>query len=99
MSRNYPCDGPDGHCPYLTDENQATGTYFCYNHCGLGASEDDDNIYIGDEDLETLADQVYDIEHPECTEHQWIATGCDGENGIEILECAICGRLEVIHMV
>ena len=97
MSRNYPCDGPDGRCPHITDERQATGTYFCYNHCGWGANND--NLYIGDDDLETLADQVYSIEHPECIEHQWITTGYASEDGTEILECAICGRLVVVHMV
>lgn len=31
----YPCDGPEGYCPFA-----ATEGIDCYNHCGLGADED-----------------------------------------------------------
>lgn len=37
--RSYPCDGPEGYCPYIVDDNQATGMYFCRDHCGLGVDD------------------------------------------------------------
>lgn len=44
--RVYPCDGPDGHCPFV-----ATEGIDCYNHCGLGA--DEDTNYKGDDDYDS----------------------------------------------
>lgn len=37
--RGYPCDGPEGRCPYIVDDSQATGMYFCRDHCGLGVDD------------------------------------------------------------
>ena len=37
--RSYPCDGPEGYCPYIVDDSQVTGMYFCRDHCGLGVDD------------------------------------------------------------
>ena len=41
MGKNYPCDGADGYCPYAEYDN-AESMWFCYNHCGVGACDEDD---------------------------------------------------------
>lgn len=41
MRNNYPCDGADGYCPYAEYDN-AESMWFCYNHCGVGACDEDD---------------------------------------------------------
>lgn len=35
--QTYPCDGPDGYCPF-----DAEGGYDCRNFCGLGVDENED---------------------------------------------------------
>ena len=40
MERMYPCD-ESGMCPYETFDNPDS-LYFCRDHCGLGADEDED---------------------------------------------------------
>lgn len=35
MSKSYPCDGPEGACPYDTQYSED-----CRYHCGLGVDED-----------------------------------------------------------
>lgn len=41
----YPCDGPDGFCPY-----NATGGYDCRNYCGLGVDDNEEEEYDYDEE-------------------------------------------------
>lgn len=42
MKKTYPCDGPESYCPF-----DAVGGMDCYNLCGLGADngEDDSDDY------------------------------------------------------
>lgn len=38
--RSYPCDdGPPYQCPFERDGEEATGMYFCRDHCGLGVDD------------------------------------------------------------
>lgn len=39
MARIYSCDS--GRCPFIDNDNQSTGMYFCRDNCGLGVDEDD----------------------------------------------------------
>lgn len=52
MANTYPCDGPEGFCPF-----DAVGGYDCRNYCGLGVDEsEEDNYeeedYCPDKDME-----------------------------------------------
>ena len=35
----YPCDVPPFHCPFKTSEDDATSSYFCRDHCGMGVDD------------------------------------------------------------
>lgn len=56
--RNYACD-LDGRCPYITDESQSTGMYFCRENCGLGIEDDYDPFedWHGEDDAEDEDDE------------------------------------------
>lgn len=52
MKGIYPCDGPDGFCPF-----DAVGGYDCRNYCGLGVDEDEDEPnYYPDESMQDYPD-------------------------------------------
>lgn len=37
--KDYPCDVPPFHCPFKTSEDDATSSYFCRDHCGMGVDD------------------------------------------------------------
>lgn len=39
QKREYPCDVPPFHCPFKTSEDDATSSYFCRDHCGMGVDD------------------------------------------------------------
>lgn len=39
QKRDYPCDVPPFHCPFKTSEDDATSSYFCRDHCGMGVDD------------------------------------------------------------
>ncbi len=55
---NYPCDGPDGLCPY-----DAVGGYDCRNYCGLGVDENEEemeiNNYVLSDDVKNMLKKLY----------------------------------------
>jgi hypothetical protein len=53
MKKQYPCDGPEGLCPFKPGPNSSG--FFCRDNCGLGVDgdhpdfppikDDDDDLY------------------------------------------------------
>jgi hypothetical protein len=76
---NYPCDGPDGFCPY-----DAVGGYDCRNYCGLGVDECGDDEYYEEEQMqmdncalsETMKEWLKKLYLEGAKEHQEYASNC-----------------------